>query len=92
MENIEEEIWRDILGYEGLYKVSNLGRIKRLPRVVIRLDGRRRTFCESISKGHLHSNGYYVTNLTYVFLALIVVGLVFPLYKALGDISNKDNE
>lgn len=23
-----EEIWRDIKGYEGLYQVSNLGRVK----------------------------------------------------------------
>lgn len=26
------EIWRDIEGYEGLYQVSNLGRVKRLER------------------------------------------------------------
>ena len=26
------EIWKDIEGYEGLYKVSNLGRIKSLPK------------------------------------------------------------
>lgn len=26
-----EEIWKDIEGYEGIYKVSNLGRIKGLP-------------------------------------------------------------
>jgi len=26
------EIWKDIAGYEGLYQVSNLGRIKSLPR------------------------------------------------------------
>lgn len=25
-----EEIWNDIKGYEGKYKVSNLGRIKSL--------------------------------------------------------------
>lgn len=25
-----EEIWKDIKGYEGLYQVSNLGRVKRL--------------------------------------------------------------
>ena len=25
-----EEIWKDIKGYEGLYQVSNLGRIKSL--------------------------------------------------------------
>ena len=24
------EIWKDIKGYEGLYQVSNLGRVKRL--------------------------------------------------------------
>lgn len=29
-----EEIWKDIKGYEGLYQVSNLGRVKSLPRVV----------------------------------------------------------
>jgi len=26
-----EELWRDVVGFEGLYEVSNLGRIKRLP-------------------------------------------------------------
>ena len=31
-----EEIWKDIPGYEGLYQVSNLGRVKSLPRVVLR--------------------------------------------------------
>lgn len=27
-----EEIWKDIQGYEGLYQVSNMGRIKSLER------------------------------------------------------------
>lgn len=27
-----EEIWKDVVGYEGLYKVSNLGRVYSLPR------------------------------------------------------------
>ena len=30
-----EEIWKDIEGYEGLYLVSNLGRIKSLSHLVI---------------------------------------------------------
>lgn len=30
-----EEIWKDIKGYEGLYQVSNMGRIKSLERNVI---------------------------------------------------------
>ena len=27
---MNEEIWKDIEGYEGLYQVSNWGRVKRL--------------------------------------------------------------
>lgn len=30
----EEEIWKDIPGYEGYYQVSNLGRVKSLDRIV----------------------------------------------------------
>ena len=27
-----EEIWKDVVGYEGLYQVSNLGRVKSVQR------------------------------------------------------------
>lgn len=30
--NLEGEIWKDIEGWEGLYQVSNMGRVKSLPR------------------------------------------------------------
>lgn len=30
---MEEEIWKDIPGYEGLYQVSNFGRVKSMGRV-----------------------------------------------------------
>ena len=32
--NIETEIWKDILGYEGFYQVSNFGNLKSLSRKV----------------------------------------------------------
>ena len=38
--NFENEIWKDIPNYEGLYQVSNLGRVKSLDRKVLRKDGR----------------------------------------------------
>jgi len=38
MEN-QEEIWKDIQGYEGLYQVSDLGRVKSLRRSVVGDDG-----------------------------------------------------
>jgi hypothetical protein len=32
-EELEKEIWKDVPNYEGYYQVSNLGRIKSLPKV-----------------------------------------------------------
>lgn len=34
----EKEIWKDVVGWEGIYKVSSLGRVKSLERVVKRGD------------------------------------------------------
>lgn len=34
------EIWKDVDGFEGLYQVSNLGRVRSLDRVVERIDGK----------------------------------------------------
>ena len=31
---MKKEIWKDILGYEGLYQVSNFGRVRSLDRIV----------------------------------------------------------
>ena len=31
-----EEIWKDIEGYEGIYQVSNLGRVRSLDRYIIK--------------------------------------------------------
>ena len=33
---MEEEIWKDIPGYEGLYQVSNFGNAKSLDRIIYR--------------------------------------------------------
>lgn len=31
---MEKEIWKDVIGYEGLYQVSNFGNVKVLPRII----------------------------------------------------------
>lgn len=36
MEIEEIEIWKDIIGYEGLYQISNLGRVQSLDRFIKR--------------------------------------------------------
>lgn len=35
------EVWRPVVGYEGLYEVSNLGRVRSLPRTVPHIKGTR---------------------------------------------------
>lgn len=52
-----EEIWKSAVGYNGYYEVSNLGRVKRLSRSIVRSDGKIKTFKEKICKQH-ERNGY----------------------------------
>jgi len=33
--SIVDEIWKDVLGFEGFYQVSNLGRVRSVDRVVV---------------------------------------------------------
>lgn len=33
-QNLENEIWKPVVGYEGLYEVSNMGRVKSLSRLM----------------------------------------------------------
>ena len=44
------EIWKDIKGYEGLYQVSNLGRVKSLAKLTISSNNKRYWFPERILK------------------------------------------
>lgn len=52
---IEGEIWKPVVGFEGLYEVSNLGRVKSLPR---------RT-----TRGGLMTLDYHLTGYVYVGLS-----------------------
>lgn len=53
-----ELIWKDIIGYEGFYKISNLGDVKFLERKVS-----NRLIKEKFNKIHISKRGYYVTDL-----------------------------
>lgn len=52
------EIWKDIVGYEGLYQVSNLGRVKSLG------NGKTHNSKERILKARKETNGYLRITLT----------------------------
>jgi hypothetical protein len=52
------EIWKDIPNYEGLYQISNLGRVKSLGRIIINGKGKSFVSKEKILKYNKSSNGY----------------------------------
>lgn len=59
----QEEIWKDIKGYEGLYQVSNYGRIKSLERYIEWKNGIR-LVREKILKPTENENKYLRINLS----------------------------
>lgn len=53
-----EEIWKDIKDYEGLYQVSNFGRVKHLQVSWVCSRGHKITKKENIIKGSYDKDGY----------------------------------
>lgn len=77
-----EEIWKDIEGYEGLYQISNLGRVKSLGRYINKLSGNIWTD-EKIKKSYTDRDGYYRVNLykdskiqTYMIHRLVALAFI----------------
>lgn len=58
-----QEIWRDIVGYEGLYQVSNLGNVKLLKRT-FSPNGGTRVIENKIMKNYINRDGYIKVQLT----------------------------
>lgn len=54
-----KEIWKDIKGYEGFYRVSNFGRIKSVKRLIKRSDGTTQKVREHILRSNQSGAGYY---------------------------------
>ena len=59
----KEEIWKDIKGYEGLYQVSNLGKVKSLERVFVDKIGHRQHIKGRILKLTPDYRGYLLVSL-----------------------------
>jgi len=59
-----QEIWKDVVNYEGVYSVSNLGRVKSLDRVV-KFKNTKRPTKGRVLKNRIQQHGYYCVNLSY---------------------------
>lgn len=57
------EIWKDVVGYEGIYQVSTLGRIKAKERIVNAKGNSIRKIREAIIQPEINFNGYLTVRL-----------------------------
>lgn len=58
------EQWRPVVGYEGRYEVSDLGRVRTVARVIPYVDGRRRRVPQIMRKTGIDTRGYPALTLT----------------------------
>lgn len=60
---LENEIWKPVVGYEGLYEVSNYGRIRSIDRTVFQ-QGRIQRYSGCIMSPFVNNHGYYSIRLS----------------------------
>ena len=53
-----KEIWKDVMGYEDLYQVSNLGRVRSLDREVISIKGTTYHLRGKLLNQRVNNSGY----------------------------------
>lgn len=100
MENLPNEEWNPVPNYEGLYEVSNMGRVKRLAVKVKNGHGYRITQ-ERIAKCSTDAYGYRIASLSHKSKVLKrpvhqLVAMVFLGYERNGKmdvvVDHKDND
>lgn len=58
--NITEEIWADVIGFEGLYKISNIGQVKSVDRIIYKNNGNRVPMNGKLLTQHQNGHGYNI--------------------------------
>ena len=67
VEVIENEIWKDVIGYEGLYQISNMGRVKSIKDTILRNGNLKYVVTikkERLRKPQMDKNGYLFVTLS----------------------------
>lgn len=82
--NLPNEVWKNIVGYEGVYEISNLGRIKSLPKI----KGRYMQKHSHLLSPKIHRDGYLCVTLQ---LDKIKKHIQLQRLVALNFISNQKN-
>ena len=81
---IDGEEWRDVVGYENIYQISNFGRVKHLPTTVIEVSSSGEVITSRATKEYILKQ--YQNNQTYSHVGLVknVLDLYFTFYFELS--------
>lgn len=58
------ENWRDVVGYEGKYEVSDKGNIRSVKRTITRSNGHKQWIKSTIRRTSIHCSGYEIVSLS----------------------------
>lgn len=84
MSNLQTEEWRDVVGYEGLYMVSNLGRVKSITRY-------KKVISQQICRGKYYSCQLWNKGKCKMMFVHRIVAMAFhPNPDKLPEINHKD--
>jgi len=61
---MQKEIWKDVKGYEGYYKISNKGIVKSVYRAIFKSNGVTNIFKGKTLKAHINKYGYKTISLS----------------------------
>lgn len=89
------EVWKPVAGYEGIYEVSSIGRVRSLSRPK---EGKYSHKVEGriLAQGYNKANGYYSVNLCYKgkhrtsYVHRLVAGAFLPNPNGLEEVNHKD--
>ena len=80
-----KEIWKDVLGYEGVYKVSNCGRVWSVRKKIL-----MKLHDNGAGKGYKYIWGHKDGNREKLYIHIIVAQAFIPNPKNLPEVNHKD--
>ena len=92
------EIWKDIPGYEGIYVVSNFGKVKSLQRTRKGSYGSIRIVYEKILNHKIDKDGYHIVTLSkegkmkYIGVHRLVAQAFIPNPDNLPQVNHRDED